>query len=89
MRVVKRLAIASMLLAVASFPLGAAEREAPLQEGAAQAVSEAECVIGPRNQQNIDVWKDPSLTRSGIVLPDGKVALPMVGEIIAAGKTVA
>ena len=89
MRVVKRLAIASLLLAVVSFPLGAAEKEAPLPEGVPKTVSEADYVIGPGDQLNIDVWKDPSLTRPMIVLPDGKVAFPMVGEIIAAGKTVA
>lgn len=88
MRVVKRLAIASLLLAVVSFPLGAAEKEAPLPEGATQAVFEADYVIGPGDQLNIDVWKDPSLTRPVIVLPDGKVAFPMVGEIMAAGKSV-
>ncbi len=88
MRVVKGLAIAWFLWAVVPFPIGAAEKKAPLPEGASQSFSEADYVIGPGDQLNIEVWKDPSLTRPVIVLPDGKVAFPMVGEIMAAGKSV-
>jgi polysaccharide biosynthesis/export protein len=89
MRVVKRLAIAWFLLAVVPFPLRAAEKEAPIPERAPQAGSEADYVIGPGDLLNIEVWKDPTLTRPVTVLPDGKVAYPMVGEVVAAGKTVA
>ena len=35
------------------------------------------------------MWKDKDLARLVTVLPDGKVAYPMVGEVVAAGKTVA
>jgi polysaccharide export outer membrane protein len=37
---------------------------------------------------NIEVWKDPILTRPVTVLPDGKIAFPLIGEIEAEGKTV-
>jgi polysaccharide export outer membrane protein len=88
MRVVKRLAIGWFLLAIAPFPLGAAEKGAPLPAGYPQAAPETDYVIGPGDQLNIEVWKDPSLTRPVTVLPDGKVAFPLVGEIMAAGKSV-
>jgi len=45
--------------------------------------------IGPGDQLGIEVWKDPALTRTVIVLPDGKIVFPLIGEIAAAGKTVA
>jgi polysaccharide biosynthesis/export protein len=82
MIVVKRLAIGWFLLAIVPFPLGAAEKGAP------PADFETDYVIGPGDQLNIEVWKDPSLTRPVSVLPDGKVAFPLVGEIMAAGKSV-
>ncbi len=36
----------------------------------------------------ISVWKDESLTKRSIVLPDGTISFPLIGEIMAAGKTV-
>lgn len=53
------------------------------------AEAESDYLIGPGDVLNIEVWKDPSLTRPATVLPDGKIAYPMIGEIVAAGKTVA
>ena len=93
MRVQKRLFLAVFLLALTPFPLWAAEKEAPAPapeaEAALQATAEPDYRIGPGDQLNIEVWKDLTLTRLVIVLPDGKVAYPMVGEVVAAGKTVA
>lgn len=44
--------------------------------------------IGPGDQLGIEVWKDPALTRTVIVLPDGKITFPLIGELVAGGKTV-
>ena len=44
--------------------------------------------IGPGDQLGIEVWKDPSLTREVVVLPDGKITFPLIGELVAGGKTV-
>ncbi len=45
--------------------------------------------IGPGDVLDISVWKDETLTRSVVVLPDGKISFPLIGEIAASGKTVA
>ncbi len=45
--------------------------------------------IGPGDQLGIEVWKDPVLTRQVVVLPDGRIHFPLIGEIEAGGKTVA
>jgi polysaccharide biosynthesis/export protein len=45
-------------------------------------------IIGPGDLLGISVWRDESLTRSVVVLPDGKIAFPLVGELVAGGKTV-
>ena len=44
-------------------------------------------VVGPGDVLDISVWKDESLTRSVLVLPDGTIAFPLIGNIQAAGKT--
>jgi polysaccharide export outer membrane protein len=36
---------------------------------------------------SINVWKNGELSTSGQVRPDGKIAMPLVGDIIAVGKT--
>jgi polysaccharide export outer membrane protein len=45
--------------------------------------------IGPEDVLFISVWKDEALTNQVVVLPDGTITLPLVGQIQAAGKTVA
>jgi polysaccharide biosynthesis/export protein len=93
MRLEKRLFIAVFLLALIPFPLMAAEKEAPAPapapEAAFQATAEPDYRIGPGDQLSIEVWKDKDLARLVTVLPDGRVVYPMVGEVVAAGKTVA
>lgn len=45
-------------------------------------------VIGPGDVLGIEVWKDPVLTRQVVVPPDGKISIPLIGEIAAGGMTV-
>jgi polysaccharide export outer membrane protein len=45
-------------------------------------------LLGPGDVIDIAVWKDETLTKSVIVLPDGKISFPLIGEIKAAGRTV-
>jgi polysaccharide export outer membrane protein len=46
-------------------------------------------IIGPGDLLSISVWRDDSLSRSVVVLPDGKIQFPLIGEIVAGGKSVA
>ncbi len=43
--------------------------------------------IGPEDVLDISVWKNPELSRTVPVRPDGKVSLPLVNDIQAAGLT--
>ena len=92
MRVGKRWAVAMFLLAVTPMHLYAQEEKAPAPApapvAAPSAVPDTGYQIGPGDVLNIEVWKDPVLTRLVTVLPDGKIAFPLVGEIAAEGKTV-
>lgn len=44
-------------------------------------------IIGPRDSLQIFVWRNPELTTSVIVRPDGKVTVPLIEDLQAAGKT--
>jgi polysaccharide export outer membrane protein len=45
--------------------------------------------IGPGDVLNIEVWKDAALSRLVTVLPDGKISLPLIGEMKAGDRIVA
>jgi polysaccharide export outer membrane protein len=44
--------------------------------------------IGPNDVLSIYVWKEPELSRDVTVTPDGKIAFPLIGEVVAEGKNV-
>ena len=44
-------------------------------------------LIGPSDVLVINVWKDTELTRTIPVRPDGKISLPLIGELPVAGMT--
>ena len=46
-----------------------------------------EFVIGNDDMLAINVWKEPDITRNVPVRSDGKISLPLVGEVQAAGRT--
>lgn len=45
-------------------------------------------LLGPGDVLEISVWKDTALTKQVVVLPDGAISFPLVGEMVAAGKNV-
>jgi polysaccharide export outer membrane protein len=47
----------------------------------------SEYVIGVGDSLNINVWKNPSLSGTVVVRPDGTVTMPLVGDLRAQGKT--
>ncbi len=44
-------------------------------------------VIGADDTLAINVWKEPDLCRTVPVRPDGKITLPLLGDVQASGKT--
>lgn len=43
--------------------------------------------IGAEDELNISVWKEPEITRTVPVRPDGKISLPLLNDVQAAGLT--
>src|SRR5690242_6544868 len=48
---------------------------------------DADYKIGPQDVLRIDVWKEPELSRATPVRPDGKISLPLINDLQAAGLT--
>lgn len=44
-------------------------------------------IVGPGDTLNIIVWRNPELSLSVPVRPDGKISTPLVDELVAQGKT--
>ena len=53
----------------------------------ASASPSAEYRIGPGDKLNIFVWRNPELTVSVPVRPDGRLSIPLVEDVVAIGKT--
>jgi polysaccharide biosynthesis/export protein len=52
-----------------------------------KAHSDNSYVIGANDALAIDVWKEPNVSRAVSVRSDGKISLPLVGELQASGQT--
>jgi polysaccharide export outer membrane protein len=48
---------------------------------------DADYKIGPQDVLRIDVWKEPDISRTIPVRPDGKISLPLLNDVQAAGMT--
>lgn len=59
----------------------------PLSAPRAQ-VSDKAYIIGPEDVLEVQVWDRKDLNQTVFVRPDGRTSLPLVGEIMVAGKTI-
>jgi polysaccharide export outer membrane protein len=50
-------------------------------------VNPASYVIGPEDMLHINVWKEPDLTETLPVRSDGKISMPLLNDVQAAGLT--
>jgi polysaccharide biosynthesis/export protein len=66
----------------AAKPAATAAPEAPAAAGLP-----ADYVIGADDALHISVWKEPDLTTTLPVRPDGKISLPLLNDVPAAGMT--
>lgn len=60
---------------------------APADSGAAAPVDPKNFVLGPEDVVLVKVWKEPDLSGPVRIRVDGKISLPLGGELVAAGKT--
>ena len=93
------LAIASVWLCIAAVthaqepvprdtkPLPPTAAAAPRAADAVIPAEDGDYKIGPEDVLDISVWKNQELSRTVPVRPDGKVSMPLVNDIQAAGLT--
>ena len=93
-----RMFIAAIFLSVLSIGVHAQDKteytSAPvakdlvvLDAGHVAATTDPNYVIGPQDVLDINVWKEPELTRQVPVRPDGKISLPLLNDVQAMGLT--
>jgi polysaccharide biosynthesis/export protein len=85
---------ASSLLAQESAPSESQDKTSPQTSPSSQNAEvsgtkphDAQFVIGNDDMLAVNVWKEPDISRSVPVRSDGRISLPLVGEVQAAGKT--
>jgi len=57
------------------------------REGQQAATTDPDYKIGPQDVLNISVWKEAEVSRIVPVRPDGKISLPLLNDVQAAGLT--
>jgi polysaccharide biosynthesis/export protein len=70
-----------------SSPAAAAPRPVATTGTATRAWHEQEYRLGPGDKLRIEVYKQDQLSQSLQIRPDGKITLPFIGDVAAAGKT--
>jgi polysaccharide export outer membrane protein len=70
-----------------SAPAPAAQSAASGQTGEVPKAHDDTFTIGNDDVLVINVWKEPDISRTVPVRSDGKISLPLVGEVQAAGRT--
>src|SRR5205814_3824298 len=79
--------LASVLAALCTVAPQAAASDDKKPAPQAPAAASEEYRVGPGDKLRIEVYKDPQLSQSVQVRPDGKITLPLVGDMDATGRT--
>ncbi len=79
---------ALVALALSALVLGGCASRAPIVNAADNSTApHHDYLIGPGDNVSINVWRNPEVSMSVPVRPDGKITTPLVEDLPAAGKT--
>jgi polysaccharide export outer membrane protein len=84
---VRRLATGAAALVAAALLSGCAGTARHPLAPAETAAAEHRYRIGPLDQLNIIVWRNAELSANVTVRPDGRISVPLVEDVMAAGKS--
>jgi polysaccharide biosynthesis/export protein len=84
-RTYRTLSLAIALLIVAF--IGASARAADAQADVPPPPPRADYIIGPGDMLQVFVWRNPELSSTVPVRPDGKISTPLVEDMVAVGKS--
>src|SRR5438477_2993075 len=74
-------------VAVLAGSLSSAFAQRPALNPIARAYGESEFKLGPEDVVEVFVYKEPELSTTVVVRPDGKISLPLIGELSVSGRT--
>ncbi|MBY0439758.1 MAG: polysaccharide biosynthesis/export family protein, partial [Burkholderiales bacterium] len=90
--------LAVMLICIAGMPSMAHAADAPATAVPGKPAAPAKPVgdfipdrdyrVGPEDLLDITVWREEALKQQALVRPDGGISFPLIGEVLAAGKTI-
>jgi polysaccharide biosynthesis/export protein len=83
----KNLWLSALCMLVMLSQLAACGTTYPPASGAFSKVASSEYLIGPGDNVNVQVWRNPELSMQVPVRPDGKITTPLVEDLQATGKT--
>src|SRR5215470_3031458 len=78
--------LAALLVGTAAAQATASDADKKKPPQAPGAINE-EYRVGPGDKLRIEVYRDQQLSQSLQVRPDGKITLPLIGDVPAAGST--
>jgi len=81
----KRAVVLTILLSASPLVVPAADIKVP----AGTAPPESEYRMGAEDVLEVFVWKEPELSTTVTIRPDGRISLPLASELEASGKTAA
>ena len=81
------LLVGVLLSAPLAFAQDAQKTDPPPKTAPPVTSVDADYKIGAQDVLRIDVWKEPDISRTIPVRPDGKVSLPLLNDVQAAGMT--
>jgi polysaccharide export outer membrane protein len=90
---VRVLAVVGILVGMATTSALAQSKSAamiPLQESAqdkSSLIVTTDYIIGPEDVLDITVWKNVDLSKTVQVRPDGRISLPLIGDVAAVSRT--
>jgi polysaccharide export outer membrane protein len=85
----KHTAIVLLVLAAGSVPAGAqtAPAASPVSATVGATATPPGYIIGPEDQLSIVFWREKDMSADVVVRPDGKISLPLLNDVQAAGLT--
>src|SRR5690242_16857133 len=82
----RRLVYVLIIVSLAATFTGCAQTSQDIIEEASN--SSKDFLLGPEDVLDIVVWKNDDLSQKAVVIrPDGKISMPLIGEIQASGRT--
>jgi len=68
-------------------PQTAEQRPQPATPQSTVPNSQGDYILGPEDELGIFVWRQPELSKRVVIRPDGKIGMPLIGDVSAAGLT--